>query len=40
MLIEHVQAGRLDPQKILTQTDPTTGAIEADKAVDERQPAG
>ena len=38
VLIGHVQAGRLDPQKILTQTEPMTGAIEAYKAFDERQP--
>lgn len=38
MLIEHVRAGRLDPQKILTQTELMIGAIEAYKAFDERQP--
>lgn len=38
VLIEHVLAGRLDPQKILTQTEPMTGAIDAYKAFDERQP--
>ena len=38
VLIGHVQAGRLDPQKILTETEPMTGAIEAYKAFDERQP--
>ena len=38
VLIGHVQAGRLDPQDILSQTEPMTGAIEAYKAFDERQP--
>ena len=38
VLLDHVQAGRLDPQKILTQTEPMTTAIEAYKAFDERQP--
>ena len=38
VLIGHVLAGQLDPQKILTQTEPMTGAIEAYKAFDERQP--
>ena len=38
VLLDHVQAGRLDPQKILTETEPMTGAIEAYKAFDERQP--
>lgn len=38
VLIDHVRSGRLDPVKILTQTEPMTGAIEAYKAFDERQP--
>ena len=38
VLIEHVRAGRLDPVAILTETEPMTGAIEAYKAFDERQP--
>ena len=38
VLIEHVLAGRLDPVRILTQTEPMTGAIDAYKAFDERQP--
>ncbi len=38
VLLDHVQAGRLDPQKILTETEPMTSAIEAYKAFDERQP--
>lgn len=38
VLIEHVRSGRLVPTKILTQTEPMTGAIEAYKAFDERQP--
>jgi threonine dehydrogenase-like Zn-dependent dehydrogenase len=38
VLIEHVLAGRLEPQKILTEIEPITGAIEAYKAFEERQP--
>ena len=38
VLIEHVRAGRLDPVAILTETEPMTGAIEAYKAFDQRQP--
>ena len=38
VLIDHVRSGRLDPVRILTQTEPMTGAIEAYKAFDERQP--
>jgi threonine dehydrogenase-like Zn-dependent dehydrogenase len=38
VLIEHVRAGRLDPVKILTQTEPMTNVIDAYKAFDERQP--
>jgi threonine dehydrogenase-like Zn-dependent dehydrogenase len=38
VLIDHVRSGRLDPTKILTQTEPMTGAIDAYKAFDERQP--
>ena len=38
VLIGHVLAGRLDPVKILTQVEPMTGAIDAYKAFDERQP--
>ncbi len=38
VLIEHVLAGRLDPQEILSQTEPMTGAIDAYKAFDQRQP--
>ncbi len=32
VLLDHVTAGRLDPQKVLTETEPMTGAIEAYKA--------
>lgn len=35
-LIEMVQAGRIDPAKILTQVKPMTDAIEAFKAFDRR----
>jgi threonine dehydrogenase-like Zn-dependent dehydrogenase len=38
VLIGHVRSGKLDPVKILTQTEPMTGAIAAYKAFDERQP--
>jgi threonine dehydrogenase-like Zn-dependent dehydrogenase len=38
VLSNHVRSGRLDPVKILTQTEPMTGAIDAYKAFDERQP--
>ncbi|MCC2980993.1 zinc-dependent alcohol dehydrogenase [Sphingomonas sp. IC4-52] len=38
VLIDHVRSGRLDPAKILTEVEPMTGAIEAYKAFDERQP--
>ncbi|MGI4859304.1 MAG: zinc-dependent alcohol dehydrogenase [Janthinobacterium lividum] len=38
VLIAKVLSGELDPVKILTQTEPMTGAIEAYKAFDERQP--
>ena len=38
VLIEHVLAGRLDPAAILTQVEPASGAIDAYKAFDERQP--
>ncbi|MBB3695454.1 zinc-dependent alcohol dehydrogenase [Sphingomonas sp. BK580] len=38
VLIDHVRSGRLDPLAILTQTEPMTGAIDAYKAFDERQP--
>ena len=38
VLLDHVQAGRLDPKKILTETEPMTSALEAYKAFDERQP--
>ncbi len=38
VLIEHVRAGRLDPVSILTEVEPITGAVEAYKAFDERQP--
>jgi threonine dehydrogenase-like Zn-dependent dehydrogenase len=31
------QRGRLEPQKILTEIEPMTGAIEAYKAFDQRQ---
>jgi len=37
-LISHVLSGKLDPVKILTETEPMTGALEAYKAFDERQP--
>ena len=37
VLLDHVASGRLDPTKILTQTEPMTGAIAAYKAFDERQ---
>ena len=38
VLLDHVASGRLDPVKILTQVEPMTGAIEAYKAFDDRQP--
>ena len=38
VLIEHVRSGKLDPVKILTEVEPMTGALEAYKAFDERQP--
>jgi threonine dehydrogenase-like Zn-dependent dehydrogenase len=38
VLLEHVRSGRLDPVSILTEVEPMTGAIEAYKAFDERQP--
>ncbi len=38
VLLDHVASGRLDPVKILTQVEPMTGAIDAYKAFDERQP--
>jgi threonine dehydrogenase-like Zn-dependent dehydrogenase len=37
VLIDHVRSGTLDPTRILSQTEPMTGAIEAYKAFDERQ---
>jgi threonine dehydrogenase-like Zn-dependent dehydrogenase len=38
VLLDHVVAGRLDPVRILSHKEPATGAIEAYKAFDERQP--
>ena len=38
VLLDNVASGRLDPVKILTQVEPMTGAIDAYKAFDERQP--
>jgi len=38
VLIDHVMTGRLDPKRILSHTEPATGAIEAYRAFDERQP--
>jgi threonine dehydrogenase-like Zn-dependent dehydrogenase len=38
VLIEHVLAGRLDPVRILSTVEPLTGAIDAYKAFDEREP--
>lgn len=38
VLIEHVRSGKLDPVRILTEIEPMTGAIEAYKAFDEREP--
>ncbi len=37
-LVDLVATGALDPTKILTQTEPITGAIEAYEAFDRRQP--
>lgn len=38
VLIEHMRSGRLDPVQVLSQVEPLTGAIDAYKAFDERQP--
>ena len=38
LLLELVQSGVIDPTQVLTQTGPLTGAVEAFKAFDERQP--
>jgi threonine dehydrogenase-like Zn-dependent dehydrogenase len=38
MLIEKVQSGILDPEKILTQVEPMTSVLDAYKAFDTRQP--
>jgi threonine dehydrogenase-like Zn-dependent dehydrogenase len=38
VLIDHVRSGRLEPFKILKETEPMTRAIDAYKAFDERQP--
>lgn len=38
MLIDLVQNGSLDPQKIPTQTEPMMAVLEAYKAFDQRQP--
>jgi threonine dehydrogenase-like Zn-dependent dehydrogenase len=37
-LITLLQSGAIDPEKILTQVEPLTAALEAYKAFDERQP--
>ena len=38
VLLEKVQSGVLDPERILTNVEPMTGVIEAYKAFDTRQP--
>jgi threonine dehydrogenase-like Zn-dependent dehydrogenase len=38
MLIEKVQSGVLDPEKVLTQVEPMTSVLDAYKAFDSRQP--
>ncbi|MBW4640031.1 MAG: hypothetical protein KME05_17735 [Gloeocapsa sp. UFS-A4-WI-NPMV-4B04] len=38
MLVDMVESGSIDPQKILTQQEPLMSAIEAYKAFDRRQP--
>lgn len=38
MLVDMVESGRVDPEKILTQREPLTSAIDAYKAFDQRQP--
>ncbi|HEX4664444.1 MAG TPA: zinc-binding dehydrogenase, partial [Terriglobales bacterium] len=38
MLIEKVQSGVLDPEKVLTQVEPMTSVLDAYKAFDTRQP--
>jgi threonine dehydrogenase-like Zn-dependent dehydrogenase len=38
MLTDHVGSGTLDPTRTLSQTESITGAIEAFKAFNERQP--
>jgi threonine dehydrogenase-like Zn-dependent dehydrogenase len=38
VLLDLVASGKLDPVRILTQVEPMTGAIDAYKAFDERQP--
>jgi threonine dehydrogenase-like Zn-dependent dehydrogenase len=37
-LVDLVQNGTIDPQQVLTQTEPLTSAIEAYKAFDTRPP--
>ena len=37
-LVDLVETGAVDPEKILTQREPLTSAIEAYKAFDKRQP--
>ena len=38
ILLKYVQAGIIDPSRILTQLEPLTDALDAYKAFDERQP--
>lgn len=38
MLVDMVESGSIDPQKILTQQEPLMSAIDAYKAFDQRQP--
>ena len=38
MLLDKVLTGVLDPEKVLTQTEPMTSALDAYKAFDTRQP--
>jgi len=38
MLLDKIRSGMIDPEKVLTQTEPMNGALEAYKAFDKRQP--
>jgi len=38
MLLDKIRSGILDPEKVLTQTEPMNSALEAYKAFDQRQP--